>query len=65
VRQRRLQVDTRKWILSKMPRKFGDRIEIGGDPDAPLVTKIELVAVSEAGAGDDRHDRRHADRHDQ
>ena len=46
VQQRRLQVDTRKWVLSRMlPRKFGDRIEIGSDPDAPVVTRIELVAV--------------------
>jgi len=46
VQQRRLQVHTRKWILSKMlPPKFGDRIEVGSDPDAPLMTKIELIAV--------------------
>lgn len=46
VAQQRLAVDTRKWLLSKMlPRKFGDRIEISGDPDAPVVSRIELVAV--------------------
>jgi hypothetical protein len=46
VQQQRLAVDTRKWFLSKMlPRKFGDRIEISGDPDAPVVSRIELVAV--------------------
>jgi len=46
VQQRRLQVDTRKWILSKMlPRRFGDKIEISSDPDAPALTRIELVAV--------------------
>jgi hypothetical protein len=46
VQQRRLQVDTRKWLLSKMlPRKFGDKIEISSDPDAPIVTRIELVGV--------------------
>jgi len=46
VTQQRLAVDTRKWLLSKMlPRKYGDRIEVGGDPSAPIVTRIELVAV--------------------
>jgi len=46
VAQQRLAVDTRKWLLSKMlPRKFGDKIEISGDPDAPVVSRIELVAV--------------------
>ena len=46
VQQLRLEVDTRKWLLSKMlPRQFGDKIEISGDPDAPVVSRIELVAV--------------------
>jgi len=48
VQQARLRVDSRKWLLSKMlPRKYGDRLtaEIAGDPNAPLVTRIELVPV--------------------
>jgi len=30
-----------------LPRKYGDRLtaEIAGDPNAPLVTRIELVPV--------------------
>jgi hypothetical protein len=40
---RRLQIDTRKWLMARMlPKKYGDKIEqnhIG----APLVTRIELV----------------------
>jgi len=46
VQQRRLQVDTRKWILSKMlPKRFGDKVEISHDPDAPALSRIELIAV--------------------
>jgi hypothetical protein len=46
VTQQRLAVDTRKWLLSKMmPRKYGERVEVAGDPAAPVVTRIELVAV--------------------
>jgi hypothetical protein len=46
VQQLRLEVDTHKWLLSKMlPRRFGDKVEITSDPDAPVVTRIELVAV--------------------
>jgi hypothetical protein len=48
VQQARLRVDTRKWILSRMlPRRFGDRVttEVTADPNAPLLTRIELVAV--------------------
>lgn len=41
----RLRVDSRKWMLSKMlPKVYGERQVIAGDPDAPLQmrTKVEL-----------------------
>jgi hypothetical protein len=35
---RRIRVDTRKWIASKLkPKKYGDKIELGGDTNAPLI----------------------------
>lgn len=38
----RLRVDTRKWIASKLkPKKYGEKLELAGDPSAPLVTRIE------------------------
>ena len=49
VQQQRLRSDNRKWLLSKaLPRKYGDKVEatVIGDPNAPLLTRIELVAVS-------------------
>ena len=44
VQQARLRVDARKWL---MPKKYGDKVtqEITTDPDAPPLTRIELVAV--------------------
>jgi len=35
-------------IASKiLPKRYGDKVTVSGDPDAPLqLTKIELVAVS-------------------
>ena len=48
VQQARLRSDNRKWFLSKvLPKRFGDKVtqEITGDPNAPLLTRIELVAV--------------------
>ena len=46
VQRARLMSDNRKWFLSKaMPRKFGDKIELSGDASAPLIQRIELVAV--------------------
>lgn len=41
----RLQIDTRKWVLTrKSPKKYGDRIsqEITGKDGAPLVPVINL-----------------------
>lgn len=48
VQRQRLMADSRKWFLSKLlPKQFGDKVtqEITGDPNAPLVTRIELVPV--------------------
>ncbi len=48
VQKHKLQVDTRKWLLSKLaPKKYGDKLELTGDPDRPLaIQKIERVVVS-------------------
>src|SRR5262245_52326644 len=47
VTQQRLAVDSRKWLMGKLnPRKYGDRVEVSGDPEAPIVHRIELVAVA-------------------
>jgi hypothetical protein len=53
VQQARLRSDNRKWLLSKaLPKRYGDRVEatITGDPSAPLLTRIELVAVPSPNA---------------
>lgn len=45
----KLRVDARKWLASKMaPKKYGDKIAIGGADDLPpvKVTRIELVAMT-------------------
>ena len=37
IQQRKLQVDSRKWLLSKLaPKKYGDRLELTGDKENPL-----------------------------
>ena len=38
IEHRRLRIDSRKWMLSKMlPKVYGDKTTIAGDPDHPLV----------------------------
>lgn len=37
VSRSRLRVDARKWIASKLkPKKYGDKVEISGNQDAPI-----------------------------
>jgi hypothetical protein len=49
---RRIRVDTRKWLLSKvLPRIYGDKVTVAGDPNAPihhLVGVVDLDALSDA-----------------
>ena len=46
VQKHKLQVDTRKWLLSKLaPKKYGEKLEVSGDAANPLVTRIERVIV--------------------
>jgi hypothetical protein len=47
VQKQRLQVDTRKWLLSKLaPKKWGDKLELSGDQQHPLaIQTIERVIV--------------------
>lgn len=45
----RLRVDARKWLASKMaPKKYGDKLAIGGADDLPSikVDRIELVPMT-------------------
>jgi hypothetical protein len=38
VNRSRLRMEARKWLLSKrLPKTFGDRTVLAGDPDAPLI----------------------------
>lgn len=40
----RLRVDARKWLASKMaPKKYGDKMAIGGADDLPPVQITEIV----------------------
>jgi hypothetical protein len=47
VQKHKLQVDTRRWLLSKLaPKKYGDKLELSGDAENPLViSRIERVVI--------------------
>lgn len=43
VQKHKLQVDTRKWLLSKLaPKKFGEKLELSGDDKNPLAMGITV-----------------------
>lgn len=44
--QKRIMVDTRKWLLAKrLPKRYGERTVIAGDADNPLVIEDHKAAV--------------------
>jgi hypothetical protein len=46
VQKHRLQVDTRKWLLSKLaPKKYGERIEVAGDETSPIQAAVTVAFV--------------------
>jgi predicted DNA-binding protein (UPF0251 family) len=46
VQKQRLQIDTRKWLLSKLaPKKYGERLELAGDADSPLKAAVTVEFV--------------------
>lgn len=51
IQRSKVRIDARKWIMSKrLPKKYGDRVEqvLGGDPDNPVIHRIERVIVNGA-----------------
>lgn len=50
IEHRRLQVDTRKWMLSKMlPKRYGDKVEqtVQGPNGGPIETKSTVTLSAE------------------
>lgn len=43
VNRSRLRVDSRKWFASKvLPKIYGEKVQVGGDPDAPIKHDVEI-----------------------
>jgi hypothetical protein len=47
IQKHRLQVDTRKWLLSKLaPKRYGEKLELSGDAANPIaIERIERVVI--------------------
>jgi hypothetical protein len=41
LRRSQLRVDARKWMAGKLqPKKYGEKVTLAGDPDAPLTPPV-------------------------
>lgn len=49
---KRIMVDARKWLLSKRaPKKYGDRMLVGSDPENPIPPLVVIGSVGEQDKG--------------
>lgn len=51
---RKVRLDARKWIASKLkPGTYGDKVSVGGDASAPIVSKViyEVVRPKNSDTG--------------
>src|SRR5262249_8984056 len=47
-RDRQIRVHTRQWLMSKLsPRRFGNKLELSGDPEQPLQVLHKEVNLAE------------------
>jgi Bacteriophage Sf6, terminase small subunit-like len=47
-RSRQIRTGVRQWLMSKLaPRRYGDKVQIGGDPENPLQVMHSQVSLSE------------------
>ncbi len=41
VQQLKLRIETDKWLLARLSPKYGDKMTLAGDPDAPLSPAVD------------------------
>ena len=47
-RSRQIRTGVRQWLMAKLaPRRYGDKVQIGGDPESPLQVMHSQVSLSE------------------
>lgn len=51
VQRSRLRIDTRRWVAAKLrPKKYGDKLELSGDPERPLSEKSDVELLDRIAA---------------
>lgn len=57
IQRSRVRIDARKWMAGKLrPKKYSDKVDVtvAGDPERPVINRIELVAPALNDNGADR-----------
>lgn len=54
IQRSRLRIDARKWAMSKLkPKKYGEKIQVGGDTDNPLTLLVKEISGNTLRPKDD------------
>lgn len=52
IQRAKLRIDARKWMAGKLrPKKYGEKLELSGDQENPIVTEIVIRGVSANSRG--------------
>lgn len=47
----RMRIDARKWLMGKLaPKRFGEKIQIGGDPANPAAVGVVVIPAKQVAA---------------
>lgn len=47
----RIELDNRRWFASKfLPKRYGDKVQVGGDPDNPITHAVDAETLSRIDA---------------
>jgi hypothetical protein len=50
---RRVRLDTRKWLMARLhPARFGDRVQLAGDPAAPIAHVVGVVDLKKLSSAE-------------
>ena len=54
IQRSRLRIETRKWLSSKLkPKKYGEKLQLGGDAENPLTLAIKELSGNTIEPGSD------------
>jgi hypothetical protein len=57
IQRSKLRIDTRKWFVAKLsPKKYGDKVELAGTPEVPVVKVVREIVKARRKKGATRRE---------